>query len=239
VFERAAEQVLRRDGATVLSTPSLPTVAHLNAVLVHGALDGAAVEALCEDHHAGLPNRRVVVDDEAVAERLAADLRPRGWEVHRLLLLGRDGGEPPPEVPTAAEEIPYGHVRGLRDEWLRSEGWGLAGRELAEAHAGDARLLAGTPTRAFAAFEHGLAVAYALLFDCGRDAMLEDVYTTPAARGRGLATAAAVAVLHAARAERHEAVFVPTAAVGGAAGLYERIGFVHLGVQHQLSRRAG
>ena len=46
--------------------------------------------------------------------------------------------------------------------------------------------------------------------------MLEDVYTTPEARGRGLATAVIAAVLHAARAERHEIVFVPTDAVGGA-----------------------
>ena len=46
--------------------------------------------------------------------------------------------------------------------------------------------------------------------------MLEDVYTTPSARGRGLATAVIAAVLHAARAERHELVFVPTDAVGKA-----------------------
>ena len=79
VFERGAEEVVRTDGATVISTPSLPTVPHLNAVVVHGALDGAAVQALVDQHHGGLPTHRVVVHDEAAGERLAAELPARGW----------------------------------------------------------------------------------------------------------------------------------------------------------------
>ena len=86
-------------------------------------------------------------------------------------------------------------------------------------------MLAGTPTRAFATFERGRPLAYALLLDGSRDGMLEDVFTTPAARGRGLASAVCAAVLHAARAERHELVFVPTDADDGAGPLYEALGF--------------
>jgi len=245
VFVRAAEEVVRLEEATVLSTPSLPTVPHLNTVFLHGALDGAGVEALVEAHHAGLPNRRVVVDDDAVSERLAAELLPRGWAVHRLVLLARGGAEPPPEARALAEEVPYGHVRGLREEWLRTPPWGLSGGALAEGLAGDDRLFAGTPTRAFAAFEHGRPLAYALLLGGGDDGgdggdddgTLEDVYTTPEARGRGLSTSVIAAVLHAARAERHEAVFVPTAAEGGAGALYERLGFAPVAVQHHFSRQ--
>ena len=44
------------------------------------------------------------------------------------------------------------------------------------------------------------------------------------------------AVLHAARAERHELVFVPTDAIGGAGGLYERLGFEPVTVLHWLAR---
>ena len=238
VFVRAAEQVVRLEEATVLSTPSLPTVPHLNTAFVHGALDGAGVEALLEAHHAGLPNRRAVVEDDAVSERIAAELVPRGWALHRLVLLARDGAEPPPEAPALAEEVPYGQVRALREEWLRALPWGLSENTLKEGLAGDDRLFAGTPTRAFATFEHGRPLAYALLLDGGRDGMLEDVYTTPEARGRGLSTSVIAAVLHAARAERHEAVFVPTAADGGAGGLYERLGFAPVAVQHHFSRQA-
>ena len=237
VFERGAEEVVRSDGATVISTPSLPTVPHLNAVFVHDTLEGAAVEALVERHHAGLPSWRVVVDDDGHSERLAAELGPRGWEVHQLLLMVRDGAQPPPPGAVAAE-VPYDRVRGLREAWLRSEPWSLSGDALAQALAGDDRLLAGTPTRAFATLEHRRPLAYALLLDGGRDGMLEDVYTAPAARGRGLATAVVAAVLQAAHQQGHEQVFVPTDAAGGASELYARLGFLPLAVRHHFSRRA-
>ena len=229
---------MRLEQATVLSTPSLPTVAHLNTVFLRGAPDAADLEALVEAHHAGLPTRRVVVEDEASSERLVAELLPRGWAVHRLVLLAREGAEPPPEARALAEEVPYGQVRGLREEWLRAQPWASGDDVLAEGLAGDDRLFAGTPTRAFATFERGRPLAYALLLDGGRDGMLEDVYTTPEARGRGLSTSVIAAVLHAARAERHDAVFVPTDAEEGAGALYERLGFAPLAVQHHFTRRA-
>jgi len=132
--------------------------------------------------------------------------------------------------------VPYGHVRGLRDEWLRSEPWASGEQEIRDAHEADRRLFSGTPTRAFAAFERGRPSAYALLLDGGRDGMLEDVYTTPEARGRGLAAGVIAAVLHAARAERHELVFVPTDAGGRARSLYERLGFEPLAIDHRLMK---
>jgi GNAT superfamily N-acetyltransferase len=100
-------------------------------------------------------------------------------------------------------------------------------------------MFAGTPPRAFAVFEQGRPLSYALLlYTGGRDAMLEDVYTTPDARGRGLSAATIAAVLHAARAERCDAVFVPTDASGKASALYERLGFAPLCVQHIFARAA-
>ena len=71
------------------------------------------------------PNQRVVILSEAHGERLKPELEARGWTAHGLALLGRDGAEPPPEAPAPAEEVPYGQVRGLREEWLRSEDWAL------------------------------------------------------------------------------------------------------------------
>jgi hypothetical protein len=46
-------------------------------------------------------------------------------------------------------------------------------------------------------------------------------------------------VLHAARAERHEWVFVPTDAAGRARHLYERLGFIPLVTQHRFFKVAG
>jgi GNAT superfamily N-acetyltransferase len=166
------------------------------------------------------------VEDEALAERLSPALRARGWNPEPLVLLARDGAQEPPHASVLAEEVPYGHVRGLREDWLRSSPWARDDEPLiAQVLAADALLFTATPTRAFAAFEQGRPLAYALLLTDGRDGMLEDVYTVHEARGRGFATAAIAAVLHAARAERCEFVFVPTDAEGGARGLYERLGF--------------
>ena len=195
-------------------------------------MDAGEAEALAEKHQGDLSFRRLLVDDDA----LAAELVARGWSDDPLLLLGRNGALEPPAADALAEEVPYGHVRGLRDEWLRSEPWAEGEQDLRDAHEADRRLFSATPTRAFAVFEQGRPLAYALLLDGGRDGMLEDVYTTPSARGRGLGTAVIAAVLHAARAERHELVFVPTDAEGRSRPLYERLGFEPLAIVHRMMK---
>jgi len=232
VFERAAERLEQFDGATLIAHPSLPRVPHLNTLVLHAPMDACEAEALADEHQGELSYRRLLVDDDA----LAAELAERGFADEPLLLLGRDGALEPPAAETLAEEVPYGHVRGLRDEWLRSEPWATDEATLRDAHEADRRLLSATPTRAFATFEHGRPLAYALLLDGGRDGMLEDVYTTPGARGRGLATAVIAAVLHASRAEHHEVVFVPTDAEGRARALYERLGFEPLAVVRRMMK---
>src|SRR5262245_48128790 len=183
---------------------------------------GEAV-ALADGLHGEQSFRRVLPapGDDALADALVAD----GWLEEPVLLLARAGDREPPSASALAEEVPYGYVRGLRDEWIRSSEWAKGEEQVRDAHEGDRRLFESTPTRAFASFEQGRPLAYALLVDGGRDGMLEDVYTTPSARGRGLASAVCAAVLHAARAERHELVFVATDAVKGAGLLYEGMGF--------------
>jgi GNAT superfamily N-acetyltransferase len=207
-------------------------VPHLHGVVLHEPVGADGAEALADELLGDLPFRRLLASGDALVDALVA----RGWRDEPVLLLGRDGALEPPAADALAEEVPYGHVRGLRDEWIRSAPWAKGEEQVRDAREADRRLFAGTPTRAFATFEQGRPLAYALLLDGGRDGMLEDVYTTPEARGRGLATAVCAAVLHAARAERHEIVFVPTDALGGAGPLYERLGFERLTVLHWLMR---
>jgi GNAT superfamily N-acetyltransferase len=199
-----------------------------------GEADADRVEAVADALQAGLAHRRVAMQDEEAGRRVAPELAARGWTVEALLLLGRDGALDPVEGPVRAEEVPYGHVRGLRDEWLRSLDFATSDEVVAEAHEADRRIFSATPTRAFAVFEQGRPVSYALLLDGGRDGMLEDVYTTPDARGRGLSTSVIASVLHAARAERHEWVFVPTDADSRARALYERLDFRPAVIQYRF-----
>jgi GNAT superfamily N-acetyltransferase len=223
LFERAAVKVVRDDLSTFFSTPSLPRVPHLHGVVANAPLDADEAEALAEELLGPLPFRRLLA--AAGDDALVAALVERGWREERVLVLARGGDVEPPNAAMLAEEVPYGHVRGLRDEWIRSAPWAKGDEQVRDAHEADRRMFSATPTRSFATFAQGRPLAYALLVDGGRDSMLEDVYTTPSARGRGLATAVIAAVLHAARAERHELVFVPTDAVGGAGPLYEKLGF--------------
>jgi GNAT superfamily N-acetyltransferase len=232
VFERASDRVVRDERATLISTPSLRRVPHLHGVALEAPLGADTSEALADELMSDLPFRRLLAPDEGLVEPLVA----RGWQHEPVLLLARDGALEPPRAAVPAEEVPYGHVRGLRDEWIRSSPWAKGEQEVRNAHEADRRMFAGTPTRAFATFEQGRPLAYALLVDGGRDGMLEDVYTTPGARGRGLATAVIAAVLHAARGEGHELVFVPTDAVDGAGPLYEKLGFERVTVLHWLRR---
>lgn len=53
-MKRAAEEVVRLDGATAALTPSLATVPHLNTLFVHAPFDAGAVEAMAERQLAGL-----------------------------------------------------------------------------------------------------------------------------------------------------------------------------------------
>lgn len=230
-YERAAERVVEVEGARVLSHSAVPHWPDLNAVhLVDPGLDADAVAALA----GGLP---VVAADEPSGERLAAELGPRGWDVQRLLWLVRGGSVEPPAAEVLAEEVPYGQARPLRDEWTSVEPWTSDESILHEMREADRLIFAATPPRAFCVFERGLAVAYSLLLDAGRDGVLEDVYTTPAARGRGLGTATIAAVLWASRAAGHKAVFVLADPDGKARPLYERVGFAPLTVMHRLRRR--
>jgi len=207
-------------------------VPHLHGVVLHEPAGAEEAEALADELMGELPFRRLLASDDALVSALVA----RGWRDEPVLLLGRDGALEPPAAEALAEEVPYGHVRGLRDEWIRASPWAKGEEEVRDAREADRRMFAGTPTRAFATFEQGRPLAYALLLDGGRDGMLEDVYTTPEARGRGLATGVIAAVLHAARAERHEVVFVPTDAEGGARALYERLGFAPRAISHRLMK---
>ena len=72
------------------------------------------------------------------------------------------------------------------------------------------------------------------MLDAGRDGVLEDVYTTPAARGRGLGAATIAAELWASRGAGHESVFVLCDPDGRARALYERLGFAPLTVIHRF-----
>jgi GNAT superfamily N-acetyltransferase len=204
------------------------------------------LERAVERLQAHLPLQRVEVFDEATAARLGPRMDARGWSLQRSVLMGCEpgGGERVPrggggESPTApaVEEVPYAAVEKLRAQWLRSDG--AAGDEgaLAQGLAADRLTFSRTPTRAFAAIRAGKPVAYGLLLDLGDTALVEDVYTTPEARGAGLGAAVVHRLVWEGRAGGHDDVVLATDAAGRARGLYSRLGFVRIGAVQRFLRR--
>ena len=120
---------MRDDRVTLFRTPSLPRVPHLHGLVAHVPLSADEAEALAQEHLGESPARRVLpVDDGPVGELVA-----RGWVHEPVLVLGRRGALEPPSAPALAEEVPYGHVRGLRDEWIRGAPWAKGDEEVQRA----------------------------------------------------------------------------------------------------------
>jgi GNAT superfamily N-acetyltransferase len=234
-FERAASRVVPLDWGSAIFHDDFPRWADLNTLRVEvpvAGLDAERLHAVAERHQGRLPQRRIEVFDAATAERLGPGMEAIGYERGRSVLMGWDGGEPP-DAPQV-EEVPYGAIEHLRAEWLRGDPWAP---DLEQALAADRLTFSTTPTRAFAVVEQGLPRAYGLLVDLGDAALVEDVYTSPAVRGRGLAAAVVHRLVWESRAGGHADTVLATPAAGQARPLYERLGFTRLGAVHRFLRR--
>jgi GNAT superfamily N-acetyltransferase len=234
-FERAASRIVPLDWGSAIFHDDFPAWADLNTVRVEvpaPGLDAERLDGAVERLQGGLPQRRIEVFDAATAERLGPGMAAHGFGPGRSVLMGWDGGEPPPAPEV--EEVPYRAVEHLRAQWLRDDPWAP---DLEQALAADRMTFATTPTRAFAVVEQGLPRAYGLLVDVGESALVEDVYTSPDARGRGLGAAVIHRLVWESRAGGHADTVLATPATGPARGLYERLGFTRLGAIHRFLRR--
>ncbi|MEA2126265.1 MAG: Acetyltransferase domain [Solirubrobacteraceae bacterium] len=128
-------------------------------------------------------------------------------------------GERPAPDPRATE-CDRREVVHLRGEWLAAE---VPRPEITDQLlAADERMFTRTPTRAFTVDGNAMT----LLVGDGPIQMIEDVYTRPAHRRQGLASALVRTAVANATAGF---VFLPTAAGGDAHRLYAQLGFEDLG----------
>lgn len=201
-----------------------------NAVRVEdGAerLDAATLLASAERLQDGLRHRRVEVEDERAGERLRAPFAAAGWLTERHAFMRREGDAIAAAAPV--REVPFARTRALRLEWYRAADW-WSEREAPLLDSQQA-LAERNGTRAFMAGEQGFACLWT---PPGRTAgEIEQVYVTPAWRGRGLGSALVRAAL-AAGARRVNWIVADDE--DRPKRLYERLGFRTAWVLHLFTR---
>jgi len=233
--DRSAERVERFRWGTSLLTPSLPHVWDLNLLRVERAPLAAparrlAAEAERRQGHAELAHRKVTVDDETLAVRLAAGFAALGWTIQPLVAMvhRRD-----PDRPAAghhfAVEVDADAVRAFQARFLRSlasSGEEGTVRQLLDE---GARTAGATRMRHLAVLDGEEVVSACRLYADGRTAQVEDVGTLAEHRGSGLARATVLAAVDLARSEGHELVFLLTHEGDWPRHLYRRLGFEPVG----------
>jgi ribosomal protein S18 acetylase RimI-like enzyme len=212
----------------VLRTPSAPAYWDGNFVRVERGEHGAeALVAAADALLADARHRKLEIEDEALGARLRADFAAAGWQTERLALMHRAG--PPPEAPAGPVEVPYAATRDLRAEWYTGDELGSAEEMLAFA-ASQEPIAARRGLRAFVLGDP--PAAYATLARAGDAVEIDQLYVTPARRGRGLGATLVAAAL---AAGGTASAWIEADDEDRPRALYERLGFATAWRRHAFT----
>lgn len=238
-----ADEVRTVPGGWAVRTWDLPAVWTLNQVHLEAPTTPAAAAALAEEHQKDLPYRYVVVDDEPSGRRLAEELGADAWRADRLVLmvLPTDGRPPDAGQPSGVERgivvLDEQQATVLMRRWVLEAQAGIASTELEEVleyHRREGRLW---NERCFGCLgDDGTPATMVKLRSDGAVAWLEDVYTRPEERRRGLARAVVTFVAGLARSERPEFTFLLADDDDWPKHLYARVGFTPIGMRWSFRR---
>lgn len=240
---RGAQRVVEIPGGVVVRHDELPSLYHLNAVLL-GSLrgDAARLARLADEHLGDLGHRHIVIDDADAAERVAPQLLASGWTRQRVVFMRFEREPDRPAHDGLAGEIHGERARELQlallsEEAPRDAPAGTVASALAKLLvAGQEAVRAGTRSICFAAGDGGRPSSMCTLFIDGEMAMIDEVGTMRAARGRGLARAVVSAALKSARAEGCATIVIPADADDWPQLMYAGLGFEPLGRQVSFTR---
>src|SRR5258708_11347724 len=237
---RAAESVIPFRWGRALINRQLSLVHDLN-YLIAERVDGAGAAALAAEAdriqaEAAIPHRRINVDDQAAADRLAPAFVAAGYMPERFVVMVRQ--RPPDQrVETSTvRDVAWAQVRPARQLERGDRPWatqpGLVSQIVAKQEL-TARLI---NTRYFGVLVDGRVVSSCELRTEGDMAQIETVETLEAFRRRGLSRAVVTAALEAAGA--YEFVFLVADANDWPQEFYRRLGFETFGIEARfLSRR--
>jgi ribosomal protein S18 acetylase RimI-like enzyme len=201
------------------------------------ALAGLTTEVEHEQSQAGLPHRKLVYDDDN-GRKIAAMLRPLGWQVRNFVLMAYQGGEPPVPPPGhALAHVPAARVRETCIVHLRA-GSGFREDAANQLLDQDERVAQSADVRWFAAYAGRDAVSVCSVWSDGRTAQIDAVSTLPDHRRRKHAAAVVKSALHAA-SPAHDLVFLVAEEHGWVPAWYERLGFQRVGDRFEALQVVG
>jgi GNAT superfamily N-acetyltransferase len=203
-----------------------PTYYDFNCLrLERGEPSAGELLAAADELLGDLDHRKVEVEDQGFGERLRPDFKAAGWRTERLVWMVLEG------EPSAAEgefeEVDYRDIRELRQEWTND----FSPEEMAAFAPVEEEVADRLGCRTFIARVDGRPTAFVLWSAAAREVRL--VYTSPAARGRGLAR---MLVGAAARACGSPVVIVADDE-DSPKELYEKIGFRPAWTMWEMVRR--
>jgi ribosomal protein S18 acetylase RimI-like enzyme len=238
VDERGAEQVVPFRWGRALINRRLNLVHDLN-FLIADRFEGADASSLAAEAEriqgeAGLAHRRVNVDDQAVADRLAPAFAAAGYKAERFVVMVHR--RPPGRMvdTSGVREVDWTQLRPARELELRQQPWatapGLVSQILAKHELTASRI----NTRYFGTLVDGRVVSSCELRTEGDVAQIETVETLEAFRRRGLSRAVVSAALEAAGA--YDFVFLIADASDWPQEFYRRLGFEQVGIESRFLR---
>jgi GNAT superfamily N-acetyltransferase len=240
VNERRAGRVERLPWGELLVTDELPDVWDANLAIVD-RWDGTAAELREQVDRvqgaAGFRHRKLVVYDQELGARLAAELEELEWPFrNRYAVMSPRRAPDRVSDPGLAGEIARAMYDAAKRDGLRDDRYGSDDTVAESLVALGRRTARAVDVRYFGGVVDGVPASYCELRSDGRTAQIEDVATVPRFRNRGLARATVLAAADAARAAGHELIFLVADTADWPIEIYRRLGFDELGSEWNSGR---
>jgi ribosomal protein S18 acetylase RimI-like enzyme len=240
IDERTAERLEPTPFGPVLVHTRLARVHDLNFLRAEQPGDATAEELAAEAERvqgaAGIGQRRVNVRSEKQRERLEPGFVALGWKPEHFVLMVRRRA---PDRPAEAEvrEVDEPTLRPLWAEAIRTEPHGKNETLVQQILEHRREVGQAIPTQYFAAEADGRLVAHTELYSEDAVGQVENVFTLPDYRGRGLARSLVLRGVAESQAAGNDLTFLVADADDWPQRLYEKLGFETVGLYARFLKR--
>jgi GNAT superfamily N-acetyltransferase len=225
---RTADELRPIEEGCVVSSPSLPAVWSINHVRVALPLGFESVVGLADQQMYRCPYLQIVLEAQDTGTALEEEFRDARWKTERELLMVLSA-RPDRETDTGiVADAGEAEVAEVMRRWYGEDE--LEPRTLAQVVEFSRRESRACRDRLLGVrSSDGQLVAIGKLRGDGSVAQVDDVYTTPEARGRGFGRAVVTRAVELARDAGHDLIFINADDNDWPKELYARIGFRPLG----------